>query len=104
MTIRKRPRKLSVKPFDTYRKSIPDALRMHQFLTDTRARSYLRVYFLRGKDLMMTEVKDALKNESRCRIAELHEPELLRAAVSWLHAHGGLTIYTTLHGKLEKLN
>ena len=104
MTIRKRPRKIAVRPFDTYRRRIPDAKRMLEFLTDTHAKGYLRVYFVRGKDLLSPAVRKALSTESRCRIAQLDDPVLLQAVSGWLMTHGGLTIYTTLHGELERLH
>lgn len=76
---------------------------MHAFLTETRMRGYFSVYFVKPCDLDRPEVKNALSKEERCRIVKLSGPELLPAAYAWMQSTGGLKLYTTLYGSLEKI-
>ena len=101
--MRRRPKKIAIRPVEGYRRPIPDSRAMHAFLTDTRKRGYLSVYLVRSYDLDTPEVKEALAKEERCKIVKLDGPELLSAAYAWMQARGGLKIMTTLYGGLEKL-
>ena len=76
---------------------------MRIFLLDTKARGYRSVYFVRAADLMLPEVKKALQGETRCRLVELKDAALLSAVVDWLRSDGGLSIWATHYGTLERI-
>lgn len=99
----RRPKKIEIRPVDTYRRPIPNAYSMQAFLSDTVERGYHTVYFVRAKDLLEPEVKQALEKESRCRLVRLETADLLPVAYQWLRDRGGLAIWTTLYGSLARI-
>lgn len=101
--MRRRPKKVAIRPVEAYRRPIPNSHAMHTFLSETRNRGYLSVYFVQGWALDTLEVKRALAKEQRCRIVKMKTPELLSAAYSWQKEVGGLKLFTTLYGSLEQL-
>ena len=101
--MRRRPKKVAIRPIEAYRRPIPNSHAMHSFLTDTQKRGYYSVYFVQGWALDTPEVKKALAKENRCRIVKMKTPELLSAAYAWQKEVGGLRIWTTLYGSLQEL-
>lgn len=101
--MRRRPKKVAIRPIEAYRRPIPDSHAMHAFLTETKKRGYWSVYFVEAWALDTLEVKKALAKEQRCRIVKMQSPELLSAAYAWQQQVGGLKLFTTLYGNLEQL-
>lgn len=101
--MRSRPKKIEIRDVDTYRKPIGNPYAMKAFLSDTYERGYLSVYFVRPRDLMDATVKERLSKERRTRLARLDNAALLPIAYQWLRESGGLNIWSTLYGPLERL-
>jgi hypothetical protein len=101
--MRRRPKKIAIRPVEAYRRPIADAHAMHSFLTESKQRGYRSIYFIEAWALDTPEVKKALATEQRCRIVKMKSPELLSAAYAWQQQVGGLKLFTTLYGQLEQL-
>lgn len=64
---------------------------------------HLSAYLLRPVDLKRPEVSQALRVAQRPLVIPLTDAGLLPDALTWLRSRGGLEVWTTLYGSLERL-
>lgn len=76
---------------------------MQAMLTEARSRRYRAVYLLKQSHMHRQDVRDHLQTRDRILVVEQETSELLGAAFGWVQAEGGVEVWTTLHGDLERI-
>ena len=72
-------------------------------LNEARGRRYRAVYLVKQSHMYRQDVRDRIQLHDRVLVVEQENTELLTAAYGWVQAEGGVEIWTTLHGDLERI-
>ncbi|MGB0873702.1 MAG: hypothetical protein ACPGSE_00465 [Synechococcus sp.] len=76
---------------------------MVAMLREARARKYRAVFLVKPSQINRSDILELVKNRDKVLLVQQDDASLLGSAYGWQQAEGGVEIWTTLHGVLERL-
>ncbi|MGA0983305.1 hypothetical protein [Vulcanococcus sp.] len=103
MTIRRRPRPASRRSVEPWRGSIATAEDLTNTLNGAKSRGFLGVFLVRRKDLLDLGIRQQISPAIKGLVVQMEDASLLPVALDWLREVGGVEIWASHYGAMEKL-